>query len=466
MVVAAGWTATCAAGTVGWRTDGTGLYPKAAPQTQWGPATRVLWATPLPQWSNALPVLVGERIFVCSEPNSLICLDRAGKILWQRDLEYKDLPNEGDPAEKAAKRAELEKLLPPLRAELETLRETMKQAQAKAKAAPNDAEAGKAARDASGAFRRKEQEERALTTRIEPFLPTAEWKLPRTHDVNGYTSNTPVSDGESIWVCYGSGLTACYALDGTRRWMRFVEKPTHDWGQSGSPVLAGDTLVVQFIDTFGLDARTGAPRWRVRHGHDWGTAAVFKLGKLDLLFTDGGEVVNAADGQTLVATGMRMEYGSPLVMDSVAYCASDKTAQAFKLALGADGKVTATSMWKAEVEKDRYYASPLLHDGLLYVVNQKGTLTVLDAATGAVAYSQKLNSPGTFYSSPVLAGNVILLSNERGQTVIIKPGRAYAEVSRVNFDIFRSTPICDGARMYIRTCVRGANASKLYCIGE
>jgi len=45
----------------------------------------VRWTAPLPSWSNATPVVVGDRVFVTSEPDELVCVNRAdGRILWRR----------------------------------------------------------------------------------------------------------------------------------------------------------------------------------------------------------------------------------------------------------------------------------------------------------------------------------------------------------------------------------------------
>ena len=90
-----------AANPVGWRMDGSSVFPTAKPPAHWGTTDHVVWATPLPQWSNASPVLVDDKIFVCSEPSLLVCLDLAGKILWQHSLDYSDLP--APPAAELAK---------------------------------------------------------------------------------------------------------------------------------------------------------------------------------------------------------------------------------------------------------------------------------------------------------------------------------------------------------------------------
>ena len=72
-------TLSAFAGTVGWRMDGSGRYPDATLPATWSVTDHVLWATSLPAWSNASPVLVGERIFVCAEPSTLLCLVQSRK---------------------------------------------------------------------------------------------------------------------------------------------------------------------------------------------------------------------------------------------------------------------------------------------------------------------------------------------------------------------------------------------------
>src|SRR5437773_5661793 len=78
---------------VGWRMDGTGRYPHADPPREWGPDKNVVWKTKMPNFSVATPVIVGERIFVCSEPTTLVCVNKAdGKILWEKTSKRDEIP--------------------------------------------------------------------------------------------------------------------------------------------------------------------------------------------------------------------------------------------------------------------------------------------------------------------------------------------------------------------------------------
>src|SRR6516162_1155331 len=77
---------------IGWRTDGSGSYPKAQPPLEWSTAKNVVWKTPMPGYGVSHPVLLGQRVFTCSEPATLLCLNRGdGKILWQKSSSYAEL---------------------------------------------------------------------------------------------------------------------------------------------------------------------------------------------------------------------------------------------------------------------------------------------------------------------------------------------------------------------------------------
>lgn len=455
------------AATVGWRNDGTGRYPAAAPQMAWGPAERVLWATPLPNWSNASPVVVGERIFVTAEPDTLLCLDRTGTILWQKSNGYEELLPEADRAKLQAERqtlAQLERERGGQQRQLRGKSQDLRRATEEAKLAPEDAAKAAAVDGLQHEVNNLQEAVNQLDAQIAALPLAGLWRLPVTHPSNGYASNTPVSDGTHIYVSFGTGITACYTLDGTRKWIRLVERPKHEWGHSCSPVLVGDSLIIQYVDTFALNAATGEVRWQAKHPHIWGTPSPVRLGKIDALYTDCGEVINVSDGKTLAATGMKLEFGSPYVEDNIAYCASGNMARAFRLDAREDGTVGVTKLWETAVPNERYYAAPLLHDGLLYLINQQGWLSVLDAATGTKAYeSLRLPLAGVCYSAPVLAGNVIIFGSDSGKSAVITPGRTFNLLANPALDPYRSTAVCDGARMYLRTCVP---KSKLYCIGE
>jgi len=463
MCIAAGLALQVMAGISGWRMDGSGANPKATPPVKWGLTDNLAWATALPDWSNASPVLSGNRLFVCAEPDTLLCLDLNGKILWQHSNACEDLLT---PAEKIQLADERAKMAPLTQQENEANRtrgekqKELTQANADLTAAPDNADLKTKVETlkADMATLRSQiadvRKQKALLTLCNKC------RLPATHASNGYTSNTPASDGKNVWIAFGNGVVACYTLDGTRVWARMLEKTSNGWGHSCSPLLVGDTLIIQYVTAFGLDANTGVERWHRSLGKNWGTPQAVSIGTLNVVVTDIGGVLNVADGKILGNTGLSMEFGSYLASGDTVYGASGATAAAFKLSLGADGALVITKLWQVAVSNDRYYASPLFADGLLYLVNAGGHLSVLDAVTGMVKYEQALKIGGCCYPSPTLCGTTIVQGSESGRVVMFAAGAVYQELARTSVDSFRSCPLADGRRLYIRS---SCEKSKLYC---
>ena len=119
-----------AADAVGWRTDGTGRYPDAKPCVAWSPTSNVIWRTQMPGWGNATPAIAGDRLFVCAEPATLLCVSKAdGSILWQRTNSYEQVMTPEESAKAAKDKAdadELRKKLGPIEKDLQKAKNDLK----------------------------------------------------------------------------------------------------------------------------------------------------------------------------------------------------------------------------------------------------------------------------------------------------------------------------------------------------
>ena len=103
----------------------------------------------------------------------------------------------------------------------------------------------------------------------------------------------------------------------------------------------------------------------------------------------------------------------------------------------------------------------VLHEGILYDINEQGLLVAIDAANGQLIYQQKLDlGREQCYPSVTLAGKYLFVSGSDGITVVFEPGRTFKEVARNKLEQFRSTPIFSGTRMYVRTM------KNVYCLGK
>lgn len=170
----------------------------------------ILWATPLPERTNASPIIVGDRVFTPAEPDELICLDkRTGKVLWRRINGFFEATPEQD---RAANPVFKEKIAP--------LAEALQQTA--------DYEKGLELRRTI----------RDLLAGIDKKRYGLKWDdhLAGHFAIVGFTT-TPVSDGKHVYAFFGHGVFACYDLEGKCKWIKRLE--ADEIRYSCSPALAG-----------------------------------------------------------------------------------------------------------------------------------------------------------------------------------------------------------------------------------
>ncbi len=430
--------------------DGTGNFPRATPTLEWSATHHVRWRAPMPSWSNGSPILVGDRIFVTSEPDRLLCLGAAdGKVLWEATSPAEAATSNPIPAppflQGIARERELQLAIREKEYTLTDLRR-------RARAAPDD--------QALASLNRSQTAE--VTTLRAELSALAPHIWPQVDEESGLSSPTPTSDGDAIYVLYASGVAASYDLAGQRRWIRFLDHPEDRRNISSSPVLAGDTLVVSVNDLFGLDKATGDVRWRSDVPQRNGTPAAFTLDDQLFLITPSGHCVRVADG-TIVARELgNLEFASPVIRDGVIYMIAEES-RALRIPAHVTEPLAFRTEWAGHVKGSRFYASPLVLDGLVYAISRNQMLSVLDAATGAEVYVQRLSlgemgGVNNVYASPTQGGGHVFVSGLDGTSLVLTPGRSFAPVATNPLEKFRASPVFDGDRMFIR------GHQHLYCI--
>ena len=114
-----------------------------------------------------------------------------------------------------------------------------------------------------------------------------------------------------------------------------------------------------------------------------------------------------------------------------------------------DGDITETNVVWRSSRGGPHVPSPVLWEDLLYLVNDTGIMTCLDAVTGETAYQKRLR--GRFTASPVAADGRVYCTNEKGDTYVVRCGREHEliSVNPLEEDVLASAAILDG-RLYIR----------------
>jgi outer membrane protein assembly factor BamB len=287
---------------------------------------------------------------------------------------------------------------------------------------------------------------------------------------NSYASASALTDGEHLFVYFGSWGLYCYDLAGGLKWQKdFGDMSTRNgFGEGSSPALHGSTLVVNWDHEgqsfiVALEKGTGKELWRREREEvsSWATPLVVEVsGRAQVITTgtnkvrsydlESGEVIWEGPGLTLNAIP------SPLESEGVVFVTSGfrgSAAYAVRLA-DAKGDIESSSaiLWRRDRDTP-YVPSPLLYDGVFYLVkSNSGILTALDAKTGEALFGPERVEPiAEIYASPVAAAGRVYLLGRDGNAMVLASGRELEVLARNSLeDGFDASPVLSGKEMYLR----------------
>lgn len=309
------------------------------------------------------------------------------------------------------------------------------------------------------------------------------------HRKNTYASETPVTDGERVYVYFGNVGLFAYSMAGALEWSkRWDPQPMYlDFGTASSPVLDAGRIYVQH-DNEGrsflaaVDAKTGKELWSVVRSENkfrmsgWATPFVWRHKRTEIV-TVGQKAIISYDtsGQELWRMNGLVGQATPTpsATNDVLYVGAGSQGETnrpmYAIRAGASGDVTlpkdATSndfvMWTHPAAAP-YTSSPLVYRDRVYVVNDNGIFSAFDAKTGTVIYRARVGGSGhTFSSSPWASHGRIFCLSEEGETFVIEAGDEYKEVGRNALgEMSFATPAVAHDSLFIRT------ATKLYRIAD
>jgi outer membrane protein assembly factor BamB len=298
---------------------------------------------------------------------------------------------------------------------------------------------------------------------------------------HGYASNTPVTDGERVYVFFGKTGVLAFDFTGQQHWRVNVGKQSSNrrWGSGASPILYKNLLIVNAAEEsrsiLALDRVTGKEVWHVEVGSlelSFVTPSLVECqeGWTDLAIAVPGELwgMNPETGKLrwFAQTGIKGNVSpSAITADSVVYATGGYPRQAtIAVRAGGKGDVTGTNvLWSSQ--NASYVPSPLIYQGYLYVVSDQGFAMCLEAKTGKVVYREQL--PGVsggkpFYASPVLAnGQIYAVSRRQGVFVLeAKPQFKLLAQNKLTGDSsdFNATPAIADRQLFLRS------NRNLYCV--
>ncbi len=315
------------------------------------------------------------------------------------------------------------------------------------------------------------------------------------HSKNTFASETPVTDGETIFVYVtGLGLWA-FTLEGDLRWERLLDRFQiyMDFGTGGSPALT-DRLVIILNDNqehpflAAFSKQDGREFWRAARGRlaaphapnhrtSWSTPFVWRhedrteivaLGPYTAISYDtmGRELWRLAR-QSLLPVPTPFAYDGLLYVTSGVHGDQNRPITAVRpgasgdLTLGEDETSNEFVVWN-DNRAGTYIPTPVPYRGSLWVVYDRGIFARYDAATGERLYRARIkDSNGHFTTSPWAYRGRIFATDEAGTTFVFGAGDEFEQLHANPLDeMTLASPALAGDRLVIRT------RSTLYSLRE
>jgi outer membrane protein assembly factor BamB len=295
---------------------------------------------------------------------------------------------------------------------------------------------------------------------------------------------SPSTDGEHVWFFAGTGDLACFDFAGNIIWQfdvqdRYGEIDTW-WGMASSPLLDGDRLYLLLLHAnaqlvVALDKHTGKEIWRVNRPskasseslQSYTTPLIYRHDGQEFLLTHGSDTIvahNLADGSEIWrSAGLQKpnDYNpyfrfiaSPSVSEGVIIVPSAKNGPVLAIApKGARGDITSKDQffrWKNSSGTPDV-STPLIHDGLVYMLRKNGVLHCHELATGKEIYKER-----TFNyrhrSSPVYADGKVYCIAYDGTVSVVRAGRQFEMITQTKMkeNTTASLAVSNGT-IYMRT---------------
>ncbi|HEX6716943.1 MAG TPA: PQQ-binding-like beta-propeller repeat protein [Pyrinomonadaceae bacterium] len=306
-----------------------------------------------------------------------------------------------------------------------------------------------------------------------------------------YANSTPATDGRIVVAWFGSQGVYAYDVNGKFLWkvdlgrldFGAYDVPSFEWGSASSPIIWKDLVILQCdtqTDSFimALNANTGETVWKTDRDEipSWGTPTVAITSKGEELVANASNFIRGYDPRTgkelwRLGRSSKITAPTPVFADDILVVVSGRGPERpiFVVKAGARGDLTLpegktssdTVIW-SKTGRGSYMPTPLIYNGILYVLANNGTFDAYNLKTGEEIYRQRLPVIGSgFSASPVASDGKIYLSNEDGEIIVVAAGEKFNHIATNSMgELLMATPALSDGVMYVRS------AQSLFAVGK
>ncbi|HEV8429607.1 MAG TPA: PQQ-binding-like beta-propeller repeat protein [Pyrinomonadaceae bacterium] len=306
-----------------------------------------------------------------------------------------------------------------------------------------------------------------------------------------YANSSPATDGRIVVAWFGSQGLYAYDVSGRPLWkvdlgrvdMGAYDIPTYEWGPASSPIIWKDLVILQCdtqTDSFilALNANTGETVWKTDRDEipSWGTPTIATTSKGEELIANASNFIRGYDPRTgkelwRLGRSSKITAPTPIFSDDILVVVSGRGPERpiFVVKAGAHGDLTLpegktssdTVIW-SRTGRGSYMPTPLIYNGILYVLANNGTFDAYNLKTGDEIYRQRLPLVGSgFSASPIASDGKIYLSNEDGEILVVAAGEKFNHIATNTMgELLMATPALSNGVMYVRS------AGSLFAVGR
>ncbi len=300
-------------------------------------------------------------------------------------------------------------------------------------------------------------------------VPPGPWLLKDLR--GGYGAPTPATDGKSVFVVFGSAVVAALDFDGKLVWRKELEKFSFDVALGASPVLHGDTVILDCDQTgkkssiIGFDKQTGAIKWeelRPQAGFAHSTPVITTVKGRALMLVSASNALQGLDpanGKILWWCSAPGDASSPAFNGSLVFADSGRGGRAVCVDPTGEGDVTKSHLkWTFPQIPEGLSSAIIVGDFVLRTHNPE-TLRCIRLATGDPVFNERLVGVST-WASPFATADGKVYFASAGKTYVVQAADKL-EVLATNEigEESRASAAVSGGKIFLR------GNKHLYCIG-
>jgi outer membrane protein assembly factor BamB len=301
-------------------------------------------------------------------------------------------------------------------------------------------------------------------------VPHGPWRLDDLR--GGYTAPTPATDGERVYVLFGSSVLAALDYDGKIVWRKEITPHNFDVCIGGSPVLYEDSVILQCdgVDKtsrlLAFDRKSGELKWErerpeQRFSHSTPTLVKIK-DKPQLLIAASNALqgVNPSNGKVLWWCEAKGDTVSPVYGDGIVYLDSGRGGPGVAVDPSGEGNVTKTHRKWDVKQVPEGFSSPVIVGEYLYRLHNPGILKCWELSSGKEIYGERLMGVSAA-CSPVTTPDGRIYCASAGKSYVVKAGPKF-EVLATNEigDGCEASPAVSDGRIFLK------GRQYLWCIGK